>query len=235
MTSFLFSFWCQSIAFVPDGEAIGDLETIRVGPWSAAIKTTSTVTAGGDTQYIVEGNSCEAFPSGVVEADAKLKTARAFGILALIIGGILVWFLFLAPCLYFVDDSKWRTVAIIYSVFLTLFQGLTFMVYDSSFCLDNAILASYGLTDSYSAECAWDQGSTANVIATVLWFLTGVAMLRNGAPKRPERPPPETQQVTYQRTELPEGGSTVAEVGVIKGTHVPTQAPETYVEEGEKA
>jgi hypothetical protein len=221
MTSFIFNFWCHSVAFVPD-DVSGDLETIHVGPWSAAIQTTSTVQAGG-TQYIVEQSDCAAFPSGSVDSDAKLRTVRAFGVMVLIIGGLLVALIYFAACLYFVTENTWRSVAIMFSVFLTLFQGLTFLIYESTFCTDNSILAAYGLTDSYTAECTWDQGSTANVMATVLWFLTGVIMLRNGAPKRPERPPPETQTVTYQKTELPDGGSAVAEVGVVKGTYVPSE------------
>ncbi|GKY97396.1 hypothetical protein MPSEU_000698100 [Mayamaea pseudoterrestris] len=227
LTSFLFSFWCQSVAFVPD-DAAANLQTIRIGPWSAAILTNAT--AGG-TQYYVQQSYCASFPRGALDADAKLKTVRAFGIIVLIVGGLLVWFLYLAPCLYFVNEKTWKLVAIIFIVILTLFQGLTFLIFRSSFCTNNSILNAYGLTDSYAAECVWDQGSTANVIATLLWFLTGVVMLRNGAPKRPARPPPETQTVTYERTELPDGNSTVAEVGVVKGTAVPSPSLERPVDE----
>jgi hypothetical protein len=151
--------------------------------------------------------------------------------MVLIIGGLLVWFLYLAPCLYFVNENTWKFIAIIFSFFLTLFQGLTLLIFDSSFCTDNSILTGYGLTNSYSAECSWDQGSTANVIAIILWFATGIAMMLNGVPTRPERPPPETQTVTYQQTQLAEGGSTVAKVGVVKGTAVPLPSEEQSVEE----
>lgn len=230
MTSFLANFWCQSIAFTPDaGEP--DLQTIRVGPWSAAVKVTNSIQNIGGTQYFVEENSCAAFPSGTVEADAKLRTVRAFGIIASVLGGLLLFFLYLSSCLYLVEEGSWRSVAIFISVFLTLFQGLTFLIFDSAFCTDNSILTAYNLTNSYSEECTWEQGSTANVIAVVFWFLTGLAMIYNGAPKRPERAPAEMQTVTYQRTELPEGGSTVAEVNVVKGTYVPNPPNEQFVEE----
>jgi hypothetical protein len=181
------------------------------------------VLGGGSSNYIVQQNSCNAFPKGTLDADPKLKAVRAFGIIVLIVGGMLTWFLWLAPCLYFARESTWKAVAIIFSVILTVFQGLTFLVFHSSFCTDNSILSSYKLSNSYSTDCAWDQGSTSNAISVVLWFLTGVAMLLVGAPKRPVRPPPETQTVTYHRTENPDGGTTVAEVGVVKGTYVPTE------------
>jgi hypothetical protein len=80
-----------------------------------------------------------------------------------------------------------------------------------------------GATALYNDECEWDSGSTANVFSTVLWFCTGLAMLALGAPQRPERPPAETQTVTYQQTENPEGGTTVVEVNVVKGTAVPKE------------
>lgn len=112
----------------------------------------------------------------------------------------------------------------VFLVVLPLFQGLTFLIYNSSFCTDNPILALYGVSDDYSSECQWNQGSTANVVSVVLWFLTGVAMMVVGCPQRPVRPPPETQAVAYQQTTGPDGTSTVSQVGVVKGTTVPPPA-----------
>jgi hypothetical protein len=219
MTSFIFSFWCHSIAFVPDGGA-NDTATIHFGPWSAAVKEYQSINVGGTTQYVVQ-NTCSSFSGIPVDVDAKLKTVRAFGVIVLFIGGLFTFYLWLAPCWNTATGSSWRALAIIFAVFLTMGQGLTFLVFDSSFCTDNTILASSSFAGSYSTDCQWDQGSTANVIAVVFWFLTGASMILIGAPKVPERSPPESQTVTYQSTANADGGTTVAEVGVVKGTYVP--------------
>jgi hypothetical protein len=108
-------------------------------------------------------------------------------------------------------------------VLVTSFQGLTFLVYPSSLCTDNPIIAMMGWEGSFEPECAWDQGTTCNVISTVLWFLTGVCMLVQGPPQRPPPEPVETQAVTYQKTVNPDGTSTVAEVAVVKGVAVPNR------------
>jgi len=113
----------------------------------------------------------------------------------------------------------------VFIVVLPLFQGLTFLIYNSSLCTDNPVLAELGVSADYSQECQWDGGSTSNAASVALWFLTGVAMVIVGCPKRPPRPPPETQAVTYQRTTNPDGTATVAQVGVVKGTAVPAPAP----------
>jgi hypothetical protein len=74
----------------------------------------------------------------------------------------------------------------------------------------------------YVDDCQWGQGLTANVVSTVLWFLTGATMLVMGVPERQARPPPETQTVTYQQTTNADGTVTVAETAVVKGIAVET-------------
>lgn len=145
-------------------------------------------------------------------------------IIAPIIGGLLTVGLWLAPCWYRFQHGSWRSLAIFFLVFMTLFQGLTFLIYSSSMCLDNPVLAMSGSSDLHSSECSWGQGSTSNAISVVLWFLTGAAMLAVGCPERPPRGPPETQTVTYQQTTNPDGTTTVSEVAVVKGTAVPPPA-----------
>jgi hypothetical protein len=50
------------------------------------------------------------------------------------------------------------------------------------------------------------------------------AMFALGSPQRREWPPAETQTVAYQKAKHPEGGTTVVEVNVVKGTAVPKEA-----------
>jgi len=132
------------------------------------------------------------------------------------------------------------TVALTFAITLTFFQGLTFLFLQSSACSDNPLYASGAQSDAmteqyYKDECTWDKGMSWNVAATILWFLTGVSMVIIGAPVRPERPPPETQQVTYQKTTNPDGTTTVAEVGVVKGTSIPPPKEPVAQEVNEEA
>jgi hypothetical protein len=216
MTSFLFSFWCESIKFTALVSS-EDLPDIQAGVWY--VRDTERQEIAG--KYVVR-EVCVDYPSGT-DLDSEWRTVRAFSIITGVIGGILTFVLWLSPCLYFLSDSTWRSVALLFIVVMTLFQGITFLLFRSVACTDSPILDALGATALYDDECEWDSGSTANVFSTVLWFCTGIAMLALGAPQRPERPPTETQTVTYQQTENPQGGTTVVQVNVVKGTVVPKE------------
>jgi len=241
MTAFLFSFWCESIKFTLNETAQVDAPSLHFGPWYQRQQAVEEEGVGGESRFFIR-NKCVAYP-GSVSVDSSWKTTRAFSIMAPIIGGLGAFVLWLAPCLYFLNESSWRSLAIIFIVVVTLFQGLTFLFLKSNACKDNLIVAQFenlGDGSLYPDECEWDEGSTTNVISVVLFFLTGVTMLILGVPVRPPRPPPETQTVTYQRTELPDGGHTVTEVNVVKGVAVPQEKPETTaavtgIEKGEEA
>jgi hypothetical protein len=225
MTSFLFFFWCESIKFTAI-ESSPDLPDIKAGVWYRQ-DTQLQETFNG--KYVVR-EVCVDYPSGT-EVDSKWKTVRAFSIITPVIGGLLTVVLWISPCIYYLDDSKWWSIALLFILVLTLFQGLGFLFFDSLACTDSSLLDSLGAAIIYEDECEWDSGSTANVVSTVLWFCTGLAMLGLGAPQRPERPPPETQTVTYQQTENPEGGTTVSTVNVVKGTAVPKEEATSPEEE----
>jgi hypothetical protein len=214
--SFVSSFWCESIKFTAL-ERSEDLPDVRAGIWYR--QDTEVQEIAG--KYFVR-DVCVDYPSGT-DLDSEWKTVRAFTIITPVIGGLLTVVLWITPCLYFLDDTTWRSVALLFIVVITLFQGLTFLLFQSIACTDSPILVYLGATALYDNECEWDSGSTANVVSTVLWFCTGLVMLALGAPKRPERPPAETQTVTYQQTQNPEGGTTVVQVDVVKGTAVPKE------------
>lgn len=215
--SFVSNFWCESIKFTAL-ERSNDLPDIRAGIWYR--QDTQLQEIGGG--YFVVRDVCVDYPSGT-DLDSEWKTVRAFTIITPVIGGILTVALWIAPCLYFFNDTTWRSVALLFIVVMTLFQGLTFLLFQSVACTDSPLLGFLGATELYDNECEFDSGSTANVVSTVMWFCTGLAMLALGPPQRPERPPAETQTVTYQKTENPEGGATVVEVNVVKGTAVPKE------------
>jgi hypothetical protein len=210
-----------------------DIPSLYFGPWYQRETVITTVDTGGETKIFIH-DICTKLSDGV-DIDSKWKTARAFSVMAPLFGGLLSIILWIAPCMgRFQDDKVWKQIAMLYCVIITLFQGLTFLIFmDGSACDANTPL--YGSSNSdtdalleevYPDGCEWGGGSTANAVSTGLWFLTGVAMIILGAPKEEPRPPPETQEVTYQRTENPDGSHTVNEVNVIKGTALPQQQPE---------
>jgi hypothetical protein len=145
-----------------------------------------------------------------------------------------LWFSPFSPGRF--DDSKWRSLAIFFSVIIALFQGLTLLLLRSySACHNNLIVESLeeSLGQSiYGDSCVWDEGSSANVASTSLWFVTGVVMMVLGRPKPTPRPQPETQAVTYEQTTDPDSGArTVAQVNVVKGTAVPPPSTEPSKQE----
>jgi hypothetical protein len=227
MTSFLASFWCETIAFPPTADSQVD-GAMQFGPWYQNQLQESTVNVGGETKIFLT-NVCVQFPSGTY-IDPKLKAVRAFSIIAAVVGGLLTFGLWFAPCWY-PSPNHWRCTATAFLVFVTLFQGLTFLLFASSFCDDNPVIALLGFQDSFEPTCVWDQGTTCNVISTVLWFLTGACMVAQGPPQRPPPEPTETQTVTYQKTTNPDGTTTVAQVAVVKGVAVPNhqEVPERPV------
>ena len=171
---------------------------MKFGAWYQQQVQTTTNQVGAYTSYSVS-TTCTRINEDLFESvDAQWNTAKAFTIITPIFGGLLTFVLILAPCCYFLSAGQWRTIAIIYSVFLTLFQGLTFLLFPSSLCTGF-------LLSPENNNCTWAEGSTTNVIATVCWFLTGITMLAIGVPAQPPRPPSETQTVTYEKTTNPDG------------------------------
>jgi hypothetical protein len=75
-----------------------------------------------------------------------------------------------------------------FCVLITLSQGLTLLIFKSTACTDNNIIRameeSMGGLDIYKNTCEWDKGSSMNVSAIVLWFLTGLCMIVMGPPSR---------------------------------------------------
>lgn len=215
MCSLLYSSWCQSFSLDPLS-GVGD--PLRFSLWYR--RKTELVEIGinnpNGTPLYRTVNTCVEFNDSYI--DSQWRTARAFAIIAPIWGGLLTIYLWFAPLLFFGTPSLWKSVAFQYSTLVTLFQGLTFMVWKSRMC-SHEFTMNLG-SFQYEAGCAWDEGSTANVFSISLWFLTGIAMMIVGAPVRPPRPPPETQAVTYQTTVNADGTITASEDKVVKGTAV---------------
>lgn len=229
VTSGAGSFHCESISFEPSADSDG-YDTLYFGPWYQ--RESQLVELGGTGKSILR-NRCVPLKDGI-EIDAKWKTVRAFSIIVLLVGAFQCFALFYAPCYGSFSASRWTCMAVFTTIFMTLMQGLFFLLFAEGSACDE-FTPLYGrsgnsdeidatISEVYPNRCEWGSGSTASAISTGLWFITGILMFALGAPKREVPPPPETQEVTYERMRNPDGTYTVGEVNVIKGAAVP---PET--------
>jgi len=235
---FVSNFYCDSIRFNKQEGLVsndnGGNNTnnanfdnhIALGPWTWKETKVDTIQDNAGNKRVFVRDVCVALPSSV-DIDGTWKAVRAFSIMAPLIGGLATIIIALDNCTYFVSESQWKTLALTFTVVCTLFQGLTFLMFQSSLCSNNPINSVYPSETwdtIYKSDCEWGGASTANVFAVVLYFLAGLAMLKVGAPSPPPRGPAETQAVTYTQTVNADGTTTVEETQVIKGTAVPPAA-----------
>mmetsp|Transcript_10247 Transcript_10247/g.28239 ORF Transcript_10247/g.28239 Transcript_10247/m.28239 type:complete len:245 (-) Transcript_10247:304-1038(-) len=186
--SMYYSYYCESIRFEPNEN--NDLPSISLGPWrQASVDVENGMATASD--------SCMRFEFSDDAIDATWTTARAFSLITAIIGAYLAFDLWMIHCAGIISDFRWKLVAFLASICLTISQGLTFLLFHSNACDSDVvlqILKTEGLETSnirslYQSECSWDNGSTANVIGIVLWFCTGMVMLIIGPPRLPEHEP----------------------------------------------
>lgn len=219
---FIFGVYCSSIEFKPDDDGNDTTsDTLRFGPWYQQSTELVEVGVGGNTYYKTT-TGCSKL-QGDFDIDSKWKTVRAFTIITPIIAALLTIGLFFGTLWYYWTAASWRALASIYLIILPVFQGITFLLFESNLCKENPLIN----LELYTEDCQWGAGASANVVATVGWFLTGIVMLAMGAPTRPPRPPPETQTVTYQQTTNPDGTpSSVVTTTVVKGVAVDAKTHE---------
>ena len=224
--------YCQTLSFTPNA---GD--TVYVGVFQ--YKTKSLVEWHGNT-YVY--NHCESYESLKnnfsfdYTVDKKWKVTKAFSIITPILGGIFLVICRLFAC-YWLSPSIWKLTGIVF-LLCSLFQGLTLLVIQSDVCKDNPAInfinsTSTALGRQYPSECAWDVGFKLSIAAVPLWFVAGLAILVMPYPQRFPQDPPQTQEVTYQRTVNPDGTATVQEVAIVKGTTVDMK--EQAIEDGNSA
>lgn len=212
--------WCETIKFDPTvtSDAVDSdyYDSLSFGVWYQQ----KWVVEDAFPNRVRVSQQCVQYPDQV-SFDSKWKTAKAFSIITPVIGGFLLFFLWLSPCLY-IGDRFWKQAGVIFILFLTPFQGLTLLFIDSDACKDNIMIPSDGLSYEYPEECSWDWGTRVNIAAVVFWFVTGCILMVVSPPVRPPRDPAETQTVTYTQTAQPDGTVAVTEA-VVKGTYVPDE------------
>jgi hypothetical protein len=220
--SLLGNTWCESIAFNSPSD---QLPNLNYGIWYQQ----KTVVEELSGNRIVVVNKCVDYP-GSIDVDAKWKTARAFSIIAPVIGGFITFFMWFAPCMNF-GEALWKQGGC-WLIFVAMCQGFTLFFLGSNACVDNPLVLSLGVF--YDDTCVMDWGAKLSITSVVFWFVAGAAMMFViPAPTPPERPPPETQTVTHTQIEEADG-TKVIHSNVVKGTYVAGTeeqpvAPETDV------
>jgi hypothetical protein len=168
------------------------------------------------------------------DEDKKMRTVQAFAITAPVVGGLMLIFACLAPCLT-PGTVPWKLLGLMF-LLVCLFQGLTLMVIQSSVCLDNPVLQYLDeefpvIRATFPDECEWDAGFRLSLTAVVFWFVAGAATLALPAPVPFPLTPAQTQDVTNQQN----ADGTAEETNVVvQGTQVPIEEPEEGEAEPEK-
>jgi hypothetical protein len=113
-----------------------------------------------------------------VDPDAKWKTAQAFSIIAVVIGGLAMCFNCCVICT--THPSKgYQCFSFLY-LFTCLSQGLTFLFMQSTACLNNPLADLEGnqIPEDIrvGATCNRSWGANTSIAATCLWFLCATMM-----------------------------------------------------------
>lgn len=199
MMSGLASTYCKSIAFQPSNQSSG-LPVLEFGPWYVSKTQVDEI----DGEVVVR-EICEHYPAGS-DIDTNWKIARAFSIIAPLIGGALAIGLTFVPCdaPFFRKMSRWNALAKFIMAIMPAMQGLTFFILNSNACGNNPVVNAVGVIEEhskqestlYNARCEWGTGLGASFIASVLWFLAGLYMVMIG-------PPPAVRELTrFERRAL---------------------------------
>jgi len=220
ITANTFAFWCRSFKFesnavdVPPSlePILGDefaLETLHFSPWTQ-LKTSTSIVIDGSDVTIYTRDECVDWDNDN-DMDTKWVFVRAATIITPVLGLIFTCLICCTPCLSEGVAKLWHGMSMCFILVLTLFQGLTFLIYRSNACDRNEVVGDIGnllrnVTNSsfafYDEECDWDEGSNSNIVATCCWFLTGVCMLLLGVPKLDVEP--EAKEEAEAEEEAPE-------------------------------
>jgi len=203
---------CQTISFKRiETVDIDDTAERKFGPFYTR-DWVARQTPTGTTFYRYE---CVNYPEGT-HRDSKWKAVVAFAAITVIVGGITLFYTFMAPFLSFRSVHLWKLTGFLY-IFCSITQGLTLLILESDLCKNNYFLSAA----QYESECHGDWGFVLNIVSVVFWFLAGGLILTNvvSAPTRPPRPPAETQTITYSGRPQKDGTTVITESNVIKGTY----------------
>jgi hypothetical protein len=154
--------------------------------------------------------TCVNYDGDDMDPDAKWKTAKAFGIIAIVLGTLL-------PCVgCFMPKFEKPIGACL--LLVCLFQGLTLLILESNLCKNNSVITSWNalIPDEaadkrFSTECSRDWGYNCNIACVIFWFISGMLLI--ALPASDEDASPETElkeqekelDASFQEEDVEEG------------------------------
>jgi len=208
--------YCHFISFASTDGGDNPI-TLNFGIWY--YQGWSVVNSNIQGEMVLE--SCFYYPDGI-NLDSKWRSAMAFSILTLVIGGVVTFWALLACCL-FPSRGSYKAGGMAY-LLCCLFQGLTLIFLDSNACHNNLMISELqqqvtgNVNVTFPSSCSMAEGAKCAIAGTVLWFVAAIVVLKVDPP---ERSPitQETQDVTYTQTTGADGTAVVSET-FVKGEPV---------------
>lgn len=137
--------------------------------------------------YSDPDKSCKGYAGTDIglSADAKWKTAKAFSIIAVFIGGVVMFL----SCSALAHPKLWKAISVMLLI-TTLSQGLTLLFLTSNECYYPEFITN---TNHYSSGsltmphgCSLASGGKMALSATVMWFVSALAAIFTGGNGAPE-------------------------------------------------
>lgn len=115
--------------------------------------------------------------------DSYWNSAKAFSILASVIGAIVITIVIFAGCLP-IGERSWKLMGFLL-ILTSLFQGLTLLFLSSNACGADRSVYTDLATLEFADGCGLASGANMCISATVLWFLSGVLVCVIPCPNQP--------------------------------------------------
>lgn len=187
--------YCHFISFMSN-EGGDNPITLNFGIWY--YQGWSVVNSNIQGTVILE--TCYNYPEGT-SFDSNWKSAMAFSIITLVMGGVVTFWTLLAGCFY-PSKKAFQAGGLIY-LLCCLFQGLTLLFLDSNACHNNPLMSGLQAQIpnsrlTFPSSCSMAAGAKCAIAGTVLWFVAAIAALKLDPPERSPNTQ-ETQDVAYTR------------------------------------
>ena len=135
-----------------------------------------------DQNLFAVTQSCVGYGSDV-SFDAAWNTARAFAMIAPILGGILAVGLYVSPCCIFFTRGTWNKIAFMYLLVVPAFQSLTLLILASDACKNNPVIENLldqwikvlGIDSSASDSSSTSSAATSSANSTSFGNTTSAA------------------------------------------------------------
>jgi uncharacterized membrane protein YkgB len=126
-----------------------------------------------DEGQLVFANTCVEYPPEI-ERDRLWKTAGILQVVSWVIGAILVIALFASQCGAKFSPNAFGLIGLCFVFVCSLFDVLSFLVFDSVLCKNNPVLDLLEVGEFYQDNCDLGPGSGALFISIIGYFATGL-------------------------------------------------------------